>query len=271
MRLSAARCSHRGQRVRNEDYLDFCGNESIGCFALADGAGGHRGGALAAEAVVKETLSTFLASPDVSRESARSILTSARAALQRARAANPDLSDMNTTLAVLLIDVRQGRACWTQLGDTRIYLFRNGRARILTRDHSVLQALIDAGMKGGREVHDSLVRNTLYASVGSDPLPPQAVCDQLLEVRQGDIFLLCTDGFWDALDETTMESMLLEAPLPEQWVERMAELIEQQSRDGQDNFSAFTVWVGERLEVTRRLPVREPQQSGNDEGNRWNV
>ncbi|MFN3986964.1 MAG: PP2C family protein-serine/threonine phosphatase [Rhodocyclaceae bacterium] len=250
MRLAVAQCSHRGGRECNEDYLDFCGNESIGCFALADGTGGYRGGALAAESVVRQVLQAFSGAPKVCRETVEAALASARSALMRERARHPELASMNTTLATLMVDTSQAVAYWSHLGDSRIYLFRNGRAHVLTHDHSVLQALIDAGLVRGNP-RGHVDRNTLYASVGSDETPPHAICEKPVALRPGDVFLLCTDGFWEALDESLMEALLLDARLPEQWINNMVASIPRPDAREQDNFSALAVWVGEREEVTR--------------------
>lgn len=253
MRLLVAHCSDRGGRAENQDYVGFHANEVIGCFVLADGVGGHSGGALASRSAVAGALTQFGHTPAVDRPGLERVIHSAREALTDTRRQHPEAADMNTTIATLLVDTGRGQALWSHLGDSRIYLFRNGRAHALTRDHSVLQALIDAGMAGGR---DTAERNALYASVGTDEIPPQALCEAPLEIRAGDAFLLCSDGFWEALDEGTMEAALAESTLPEQWVQDMVGRIAAPRAQGQDNFSAMAVWIGDRVEITRIQPPR---------------
>lgn len=252
MHLAIAHCTETGGRASNQDFVGFCANENIGCFALADGTGGYDGGALAASSVVSEVLSRFRDAPLQRCSDPKWTIEVARNALALARASHPECPDMNTTMATLLVDADAARATWCQLGDSRIYLFRNGRANVLTHDHSVLQAMIDAGFvrTGSTSLRE---RNTLYAAVGSDDTPSTAVCEVPLALRAGDVFLLCSDGFWELLDEAAMEEALRRARVPEEWVEGMlAHIGDPVARDA-DNFSALAVWVGQRIEVTRIL------------------
>lgn len=252
MHLSIAHCTETGTRDGNQDFVGFCANESIGCFALADGAGGYEGGEVAARMVVREVLRHFQVAPGKCCANPDWTIAVARDALGRARELHRDCKDMNTTVATLLIDTEAARATWCQLGDSRIYLFRHGRACLLTHDHSVLQAMMDAGFERG-SLRGRRDRNTLYAAVGSVDTPPTAVCEVPLVLQSGDAFLLCSDGFWEVLDETAMEEALKEAVLPEDWVKGMLARIQVPGPGDMDNFSALAVWVGPRIEVTRVL------------------
>jgi len=165
---------------------------------------------------------------------------------------------MDTTLAVLMLDTQKARAYWSSLGDSRIYLFRHGRAHTLTSDHSVLQSMIDAGliqspMRGDRK------RTVLYAAVGSGDIPEQAVCDKPLVLKSGDIFLLCSDGFWESVSEDAMESVLQEATSPLHWINDMVYQFPNPKSDEQDNYSALAIWVGDREEVTRIVIRKAPK------------
>ncbi len=256
MHLSTAHCTEPGGRENNQDFIGFCANEHIGCFALADGAGGYEGGAEASRSVVQEVLRCFQAAPAARCMDAGWPIEVSRVALATARERHHGYGEMNTTVAVLLINTGEERATWCQLGDSRIYLFRNGRAHKLSHDHSVLQAMIDAGFAQGSP-RECRHRNALYAAVGSPDTPPTAVCDAPLRVLQGDAFLLCSDGFWEALHETAMEEALRGAATPEEWVRRMLAYIERPREAEMDNFSALAVWAGARIEVTRILNLGE--------------
>lgn len=262
MHLAIAHCTDVGGQASNDDFVGFCASEEIGCFVLADGTGGYRGGALAARTVVNEVLHRFRESPVYHCSRADWSLETARDALFRARDNHPELSEMNTTLATLLIDLNVGRACWGHLGDSRIYLFRNGRARLLTHDHSVVQAMLDAGYS--REpIRGSSYRNALYASVGSEEVPSTALGAEPLSLVEGDAFLMCSDGFWDALDECGMEAALQDVDTPEAWMQGMVDMIRQEGATVDDNFSALAVWVGKKISVTRILAM--PASSAPDD------
>ncbi|MCL2876004.1 MAG: protein phosphatase 2C domain-containing protein [Betaproteobacteria bacterium] len=250
MRLSVAQRSECGGRKRNEDWVGFCANDTRGCFVLADGTGGFGGGAIAARVVVKELLRHFSGTPEVNQHSISKTILTARTALINARKSYPRLSQMDTTMAVLMLDTQKALAYWSSLGDSRIYLFRHGRAHTLTNDHSVLQSMIDAGLISG-SIRDNKKRAILYAAVGSGDIPRRAVCKKPLALRQGDTFLLCSDGFWESINESMMETVLQEAISPQHWINDMVIQVPNPKASNQDNFSALAIWVGDREEVTR--------------------
>lgn len=258
MNLSVAKFSHRGGRSANEDYLGFCANDSIGCFVLADGTGGYQGGAQASEAVVKHILDVFAIQPSVTPDMIQASLGLAKEALNAVKRQHPEFRHMNTTVATLMLDVQCATSYWSHLGDSRIYLFRHGRARLLTRDHSVLQSMIDAGFARGSSRGNS-ERNTLYASVGSAEIPQQAVSADALTIESGDAFLLCSDGFWESVDEASMESTLRLSDSSDQWIDKMVRTIATIDDGSRDNLSAMAVWVGEQEETTRiqNFPLHE--------------
>jgi serine/threonine protein phosphatase PrpC len=256
MGLSVAQCSECGGQLHNEDTLGFCADETLGCFILADGAGGYGGGDVASKAVVSHLLTLFSASPEVSHNTIAATIPAARQALTQCRANHPALSTMDTTMATLMLDTQQALAYWSYLGDSRIYLFRNGRARKLTNDHSILQSMIDGGLLDGA-TRGNKQRNVLYAAVGSGEIPALAVCEKPLKLQPGDIFLLCSDGFWESVSEEVMEEMLLEAESPEQWLNDMVRQVSDPCAAEQDNFSALAIWVGKAEENTRRIPAHK--------------
>jgi len=263
MHLSVAHCSETGKRESNQDAVGFCANEQIGCFVLADGAGGHSGGEKASQAVVAGVLSAFRAAPAARCMEAVWLIAVARDALSAARKRHPICPQMDTTMAALLLNTEAAYATWCQLGDSRIYLFRQGRARKLSHDHSILQAMIDAGLMQSSHLRGHKNRNTLYAAVGSPDTPSTAVCRVPFAITQGDAFLLCSDGFWDALPEALMEEALAQAKTPEAWLKRMQEHIHkglEGDKHDMDNFSALAVWVGQRIETTRILGLTEQQR-----------
>lgn len=259
MRLSVAHRSERGEREANEDSVSFCASETQGCFVLADGTGGHKGGALASDTVVKQVLAHFSAVPEVNGDSPGTLMAVARKALSDARGQNPQFPEMNTTITTLLLDTEHECAYWHFLGDSRIYLFRAGRAHKLTTDHSVLQSMIDAGFFTGG-LRGNCRRNMLYAAVGSDEVPEHAVRDKPFALQMGDVFLLCSDGFWENVREEMMEEALQQAKTPEIWIGGMMDEIQGSCVPDLDNFSALAVWVGESEAVTARiLPVNSRQ------------
>ena len=249
MRIAVAALTERGDRVVNEDAASFLANDDKGCFILADGAGGHGFGDIAAKAVVKEMLGAFSAQPLTSKDVLQRGLGLARSSLDRERRVQPGANRMDSTVACLLVDTTERKALWLQLGDSRIYLFRNQRAHLLTRDHSVLQSVIDAGLHRG-SVRGAPDRNRLYASVCAEDIPADMLSAEPIGVEEGDMFLLCSDGFWDAVDEQLMESCLRQSQNPRDWLERLFGKGGPVSCGWGDNATALAVWLGCKDETT---------------------
>lgn len=244
MQLSIAHRSERGGREANEDAVGFCANKMQGCFVLADGTGGYEGGALASDTVVRRVLEHYHAAPRADGDLPGTLMRVAREALYNVRELNPQFPEMNTTIATLVLDTERGIAYWNNLGDSRIYLFRDTCAQSLTTDHSVLQNMIDAGLYTGT-LRGNCQRNVLYAAVACDDVPEHAVQSEPFALHPGDIFLLCSDGFWENLDEVVMEEKLRQVKTPQQWIDDMMDEVSTLYTPDQDNFSVLTVWVEE--------------------------
>jgi len=249
MSITVAAVSERGDRAVNEDAFNFVAGDGMGCFVLADGAGGHDYGDIASKAVVKGMLGAFSEQPTISKDVLQRGLDSARSSLDRERRFHEGAGRMDSTVACLLLDATAGRALWLQLGDSRIYLFRNQRAHLLTRDHSVLQSVIDAGLHRG-SVRGAADRNRLYASVCAEEQPADMLSAEPLGVEAADMFLLCSDGFWDAVDEPLMEGCLRQSRNPREWLDKLFGEGRPVGGSWDDNATALAVWLGCKDETT---------------------
>jgi serine/threonine protein phosphatase PrpC len=118
--------------------------------------------------------------------------------------------------------------------------------------------MIDAGFFTG-SLRGNTKRNMLYAAVGSGEMPGRVVCEKPVSLRPGDIFLLCSDGFWENVGEEVMEAALQQAHSPEQWVDDMMRGLPDPHAPDQDNYSALAIWVGDREEVTTRILAKKPR------------
>jgi serine/threonine protein phosphatase PrpC len=113
-----------------------------------------------------------------------------------------------------------------------------------TRDHSLHQAMIDAGIADAEDPRGNPQRNVLIASLGSlDHLDADVPANPFV-LAAGDAFLMCSDGFWEPVRESDMEAALQRAETPQAWIEELADLVQRQARIGQDNYSALAVWYG---------------------------
>ena len=238
--------SEKGGRSANEDQV-YCGRAAPGWFAvLADGAGGHSRGAEASRRAVQCIADRLTPQQDeVTPELLTALVDGAHAELRQHQSGNGPRSDMHTTLVLLWIDSDGRHALWSHVGDSRLYRLRRGVVDMVTRDDSVVQHMVTAGLITPEQARDHPQKNQLVAALGIDgPLTPHTVA-RPVELYDGDAFLLCSDGWWDGLDPLVLAQTLAQAQSPEQWLDHMQRLIEARQVPRQDNFSAVAVWIGQ--------------------------
>jgi serine/threonine protein phosphatase PrpC len=250
MELQITVLSKTGARPVNEDAYGFWSNENTCCCVLSDGAGGHTGGAVASKLAVREVLEWFRETPGCDAVSIAAALRRANAAIVGAQRQAPEYARMRATIVVLAVDSEHGAAIWGHLGDTRLYCFRGQRIILQTRDHSVLQSMVDAGYLQSEELRGSPQRNLLLAALGDGMTLEPTIEAAPFPMRDGDIFLLCTDGFWEHIDESGMELALSAAGSAEAWLRQLEGQLVALGSESQDNYSALVVACREQAVVS---------------------
>ena len=195
-------------RCVNQD--SFLARADLGLWMVADGAGGHEGGAMASQAIASELggLAADLSDGGVVREAALA-LQRTHEALRQAALSQRANATIATTVVVLVL--RDGRATCLWVGDSRAYRFRKGQLTLLTRDHSLVQELMSAGRITADEAENHPQRNVITRAVGAN-------CDHLAvecridEVEPGDLYLLCSDGLSGTLPEAEIAATLERPP-----------------------------------------------------------
>jgi serine/threonine protein phosphatase PrpC len=205
-------------------------------FAVADGLGETPRGEVASRLAL-DTLKARFTAPPSGEALAEATREAARAIWQRADA-EPSLEGMGTTLtAVAVLDgAEQTRLAVVNVGDSRAYLFREGQLSQLTRDHSVVQGLIDAGEVTPEQSRTHPKRALLTRALGMAPVVDP---DISLPAFAGSArILLCTDGLTTEADDTQLATVLSAVTDPEQ---AAAELVQLASRHGADDNTAVIV------------------------------
>ena len=197
--------THAGAvRSHNEDR--FVDRPDLGLWAVADGAGGHEAGDVAA-ATVAAGLDAIPAElpPGEMLAEVRQRLAEAHAALcAEATRRGPGVM-LASTIVVLL--VRDGHFACLWAGDSRAYLLRAGRLQRVTRDHSLVRELVDAGAITEAEAETHPHANVITRAVGAD-CPALELDKSTGELVPGDRLLLCSDGLTKTLKEAEMEALL---------------------------------------------------------------
>jgi len=233
--------SRTGSRPVNEDCTGMHQlGDSYGFF-LADGLGGHGKGEVASKTAVEQAILQF-EKGGCSKETLERIFEAGQEAILARQKADGVTQSMKTTLTALLIDGETIR--WGHIGDSRIYYFQNNRLMGRTMDHSVPQMLVAAGEIKEKEIRHHPDRNRLLRVMGIEWDRPSYQLAEPVPRKGRQAFLMCSDGFWELVDEKEMVTALKRASTAEQWVEAMEQLVNRHGAGtNMDNYSAVAVWV----------------------------
>jgi serine/threonine protein phosphatase PrpC len=249
--IELAILSRQGGRAYNEDACGHWHSEQHLCCVVADGAGGHGGGDIASKLAVRHIIEQTAAAPLSRPDEVRDLLLDTNATVIRHRADGAAQAHMHTTVVSLFIDLTQGLALWGHAGDSRLYVFRDGQMLAHTRDHSVVQSLVEAGLLQPEQMRTHPQRSELLSALGSDPEHLHiTTATKPWHLHDGDVFLLCTDGLWEWVNEVELSASLARAANPQAWLAALEQLVLRHAgaaaKATHDNFSAITVWIGQR-------------------------
>ena len=228
-----------GGRAEQQDRVDVIraadGKRSL--LVVADGMGGHHGGALAAQAVI-DTANNFFDSnssdPLAALEQLCQQVHQSVISVEREGKQSP-----GSTVVMLYLDGDE--ACWAHIGDSRLYHFRNDKVLSRTLDHSMVQLLVTQGEMSEEEMATSPLQNQLYMRLGSEQPPePELNAGQ---VQQGDLFLLCSDGFWEYVSPDEVSEALANNELDDA-TSQLVSLARERGGEGGDNISVAIAQFG---------------------------
>lgn len=247
-------------RSHNEDSITS--DASSGVVVLADGMGGYNAGEVAsgiATSLLSESIRKAIEGQDLSQMVPGSGETLAHRVLkeQIARAndaiyttsqTQPQCAGMGTTLVVALF--YNNRLTVAHIGDSRLYRLRDGQFSQVTRDHSLLQEQIDSGLISPEDAKYSQNKNLVTRALGIDPTVEPEIRDY--ELSPGDIYLLCSDGLNDMVEDEDIGLAL--SMLGSNLSLAVAQLIQMANDNGgRDNVSVILVRVLQQFPTKRGL------------------
>jgi protein phosphatase len=240
--LAVAARSDTGMiRAGNEDNYFADADKQRGLFVVADGMGGHAAGEVASEMAVQILVRdlTQLRDPTVNGAAAKmaEALRRANSAIFQRTATEIDKQGMGTTASVLLLG--SARYLIGQVGDSRIYLLRDGSLKQLTKDHSYVQEQVDAGVLTPEQARYHPYSNVITRCVGAGAEVAPDTYEG--EVKAGDVFLVASDGLTGMVDDRRLQQLLMARSSPGRIVDAL--ISEANGRGGLDNITAIVVQV----------------------------
>lgn len=205
--------SHVGKvRTTNEDALIV--EPRLGLYAVLDGMGGANAGDIAAQRA-RDTIRDFVLHRRVTlapRALLETAIATASAAVHGEAQLHPDRHGMGTTVVACLV-VDPAHVVIAHVGDSRAYLWREGRLQALTRDHTIVEELVERGLLSAEDAERHPYKNVLSRNLGAKP---ETRVDSLeLELRPGDRLLLCSDGLYGYASAEAIQYLLGSGDAPE--------------------------------------------------------
>ena len=227
-------------RSGNEDAYFAHATRERGIFIVADGMGGHAAGEVASEMtvqIVSRELSDLVPADNAAMEHLSESIRRANRAVYDRTIAEADKQGMGTTASVLV--VAQGRFMIGQVGDSRIYLLRDGALKQITKDHSYVQEQVDAGLLTPEQARYHPYSNVITRCVGAgESVEPDAYSGDL---RPGDVFLVASDGLTGMVDDRRIQQLLLSRASAGRLVDAL--IAEANYRGGLDNITAIVIQI----------------------------
>lgn len=236
--------TNQGDREINEDNLLAVANGETGCFLVADGLGGHDLGEVASKLAAETFFDAFSAYKGECSiaEFLDNTFMKAQNRIMREQQEQHAADKMKTTGVALMIS--KEHVAWGHVGDSRLYAFHKNKVKLRTLDHSVPQMLVLAGDIREKQIRHHPDRNRLLRVMGIPWDGKRQEIAEQMEAKQFQAFLLCSDGFWELIEEKTMCRLLKKSRTVEEWLTSMTVEVQKNGQgSNMDNYTAVAVWL----------------------------
>ena len=239
MKYSYSSCSGIGTRRNNEDALIVCEGEDRIAAAVADGLGGYKGGEIASAMFTDRLKSDFEnCAADGILDLSECFSKVNSSILSRQETEN---SKMKTTASAVFVTA--DKTVIANVGDSRVYAFKDGGIVFCTTDHSVAQMCVELGEIDSEGIRSHPDRSVLTRTLGSREDVRTDLTE--LDTKSFDSLLLCTDGFWNYVHESDMCRALNSSDTPQQWLDEMIKRRSETVSDDNDNHTAIAIMFKE--------------------------
>jgi PPM family protein phosphatase len=177
-------------------------------FVVADGMGGHSAGEVASSIAVETVSRVYYDDKNLPEESLKKAFQQANRDIHAVSIKNASLSGMGTTCTALVL--KDGTALSAHVGDSRIYLVRDGQIYVMTEDHSAVMEMVKRGLISHEEARYHPDKNIILRAVGSQPEVEVSSWEEPFPVRASDQFILCSDGLYDLVTDEEIKQAVLD-------------------------------------------------------------
>lgn len=226
---------------------------------VADGMGGHLAGEVASTLAVDVITRVYYDDPDDAQSALTKAFQQACREIYEAGRKDENLKGMGTTATALVL--RNGKALSAHVGDSRIYLVRNEQIYVMTQDHSEVMEMVKRGLISLEEARHHPDKNVILRALGSHPEVEVSTWDAPFPIREEDLFLLCSDGLYDLVEDEEIKKLVVAAD-PQQACESLIALAKE--RGGHDNITVGIVKIrhasgtnGKPLPLTREVEIQK--------------
>jgi serine/threonine protein phosphatase PrpC len=214
MKFTVFQESRKGGRQYNQDRVGYSYSRDALLLVIADGMGGHLHGEVAAQITVELLSDQFQKKAQPIIQSPTQFLTDAllncHEAIYNYAIAQHLLEVPRTTVVACII--QDEMAYWAHVGDSRLYLIRDGNTVAQTRDHSKVQKLVESGVITAEQALHHAEKNKIYNCLGGTLMPDIDIGGRV-PLQNGDSVLLCTDGFWGSLADDEIHHFISSFPV----------------------------------------------------------
>lgn len=240
MKMVSAALSKAGSREINQESSGcLVRRGGLGLWSLASGESEGGWGGVLAQQAIKSLEAAFSGNPAANREVLSSIITSAQMEMLQLKYQWEEYKTARVALALFCTGGQW--AFWGHLGDARVYVFREGALLNQTKDHTAAQILVEAGKISALQLQSHADRHRLLRFLGSPGMVSPTLLEQRFAMQPGDVFLLCSGGFWEHVCGWEMLADWCKSANLKDWLERMEMRLLQKAPADHGNYTAVAL------------------------------
>ena len=264
MQYEIGRVSLLGNRKNNQDRLGVAESHGGVVLILGDGLGGKPGGELAADTLVKSvqhSLRHEIMPVDDPEKLLETLIIKAHYAVRSAgQKQNPPIEPGSTAVLCL---IQNKKAWWAHVGDSRFYLFRDGLTIYRTQDDSYVEHLYQKGEITLEKRDGHPMRNYVTQCIGLMETEPKVKVSKGIELQINDTLLLCSDGFWEPLDDAQIGANLVDGNIKET-INKLATRAEQNSYPKSDNTTVLAMKILSMQDIAKKTTKQKTKNNTSE-------